>query len=120
MSDVKRYNAKLASFDGQYRIVVLAKDYDALAQRCRELEAVLDQRNAECDRLTGEVEALRKDATRIDWLAAQARMSWGHKEQAGWQLDDLPELVLSSREECRPDDLRRAIDEAMEAAHDES
>lgn len=39
---VKRYNAKLASFDGQFRVVVLASDFDALAERCRELESEIN------------------------------------------------------------------------------
>lgn len=41
--------------------VVLASDYDALAQRCLELEAGIDQ-------LRAEVEALRQDAERYRWL----------------------------------------------------
>lgn len=60
------------------------------------------------------VERLRKDSERITWLAAQARMIYGHKGEASYQLGELQDLIQSSREECRPDDLRRAIDEAME------
>lgn len=128
-----------------YRTIAeLEGERDALAQRCRELEhmlkharidadthyadtltlraeverlnAVLDQRNAECDRLIVEGEHLRKDAARIEWLASQARMIYGRKGEARYQLEELPEPIQSDREECRPDDLRRSIDEAMEAA----
>lgn len=60
--------------------------------------------------------ALRQDAVRIEWLASQARMIYGRKGEASYQLEELPELIHSDREECRPDDLRRAIDEAMEKA----
>lgn len=126
-------------------------DYDAMAQRCRELEADAEQvgavalnKNAECIALRADVadlkarlleaergaeelvrvraenRELRQDATRIAWLADQARMIYGHKDQASYQLSELPELIQSSREACRPDDLRRAIDEAMEASRDES
>lgn len=60
--------------------------------------------------------ARRKDAARIEWLAGQARMIYGRKGEASYQLEELPEPIQSGREECRPDDLRRAIDEAMERA----
>ncbi len=60
--------------------------------------------------------ALRQDAVRIEWLASQARMIYGRKGEASYQLEELSELIHSGREECRPDDLRRAIDEAMERA----
>lgn len=70
----------------------------------------------ERDTLRAEVEALRQDAERINKLAAQARMIYGHKSEASYQPGELPELIHSSREECRPDDLRRAIDAAMEAS----
>ena len=66
--------------------------------------------------LRAEVERLRKDAERINWLSAQARMIYGRKDEASYQLSELPELIQSSREECQPDDLRRAIDAAMEAS----
>lgn len=65
--------------------------------------------------LLSEVERLRKDAERINKLAAQARMIYGHKDQASYQLSELHVLIQSSREECLPDDLRRAIDD-MEAS----
>lgn len=83
MSDVKRYNAKLASFGGQFRVVVLASDFDALQQRCRALEddnkrmagegllaaqRGVDERNAIITELRVEVERLRKDAERYRWL----------------------------------------------------
>lgn len=135
----------------------LADDYDALAQRCRELEAERAEqwtlrRDAEADRDTGRAVAaelraevadlkarlpeaergaeelvrlraenreLEKDTARIDWLADQARMVYGRRDVGSYQLAELPYLIQSSREECRPDDLRRAIDEEMEAAHDE-
>ena len=79
----------------------------AEAARMRRLEL----ENAE---LRAEVEVLRKDAERIEFLAREARMILGRRDGAVYQLSELPELIHSEREECRPDDLRRAIDAAMD------
>lgn len=68
---VKRYNAKLASFDGQYRVVVLASDFEALANDWRvatgantmlrfELATMRNERDAlaqRCRELMDELEA---------------------------------------------------------------
>ncbi len=85
MSDVKRYiavgeftdaaNSKAMPFQAAYATVVLASDYDTLAQRCRELEGELQnaafrQQSDESaysavakqnDTLRAEVEILRRD-----------------------------------------------------------
>lgn len=74
MSEVKRYDwhpdCMVQRDDGGY---VHRIDYDALAQRCRALEAASVMpgflANPIIDALRAEVERLRKDAARLDWLA---------------------------------------------------
>lgn len=78
MSDVKRYNCRIPADSllgaNPYQQVVLASDFDALAQRCRELEASLQRAQsakAESDRHAGsESDALRAENVRLaEWYS---------------------------------------------------
>ena len=56
------------------------------------------------------LEAARKDAERLDWLAGDALMISGLGEHGTWETPAL--LVGSTREACTPRDFRAAIDQA--------
>lgn len=64
-------------------------------------------------KLLGITPGPRRGAARIEFLARKARMIRGYKDEASHQISELTELIQSDREECQPDDLRRAIDESQ-------
>ena len=175
MIDVKRYSIVTDSMDIR-AYYVLASDYDALAQRCRELEGRADALSQELQaalsdwndlvraiqspthggavghaagvvreraalraeveslvrqlrieqadterfadengKLRAEVEVLRKDAARLQWLAENMRLMSGHKDTGHYQLPELCDWVESGRECCTLEDLRAALDATPEA-----
>lgn len=65
MSDVKRYNCRIPADSllgaNLYQQVVLASDYDALAQRCRELEAERNHFAIQAQRFYNERDTLRAE-----------------------------------------------------------
>lgn len=67
---------------------------------------------AEVYLLRDQVDALRKDAERIRWLAANMRLVYGRREVGGYELPDFT-TVESYRDYCDPQHLRAAIDAAM-------
>lgn len=63
-----------------------------------------------------QIEALRaaeRDAARIEWLASQCEMRYGHREHAQYSAD-FGIFFQSDRDQCRPCDFRAAIDAEME------
>lgn len=78
-------------------------------------EAVKRYTVGDCYIIGGSPEMLECSDGEYALAADHDRMIYGHKSEASYQLGELPELIQSSREECRPDDLRRAIDAALEA-----
>ena len=54
-----------------------------------------------------------KDAARMEWLASQCEMRYGHRDSAQYSAD-FGIFFMSDRASCRPDDLREAIDTAMQ------
>lgn len=54
-----------------------------------------------------------KDAARMEWLASQCEMRYGHRDSAQYSAD-FGIFFMSDRASCRPDDLRAAIDTAMQ------
>lgn len=61
------------------------------------------------------VRELKVDADRLNWLAENMRMEFGSGEIAQWSFDGLPHVV-SDREGCLVDDLRKVIDSARSSA----
>lgn len=122
MSDVARMWTPAcyqSAGDGTRIPVVAASDYDALAQRCRELEedaecagAVFMNKNAECIALRAEVEALRKDAER--YRALRHSLSG----EPGSTSADMPCICapMALGITYTPDWLDLAIDSAMAAS----
>ncbi len=54
-----------------------------------------------------------KDAARMEWLASQCEMRYGRRDSAQYSAD-FGIFFMSDRASCRPDDLRAAIDTAMQ------
>lgn len=57
--------------------------------------------------------AAESDSERIEWLASQCEMRYGHREHAQYSAD-FGIFFQSDRDQCRPCDFRAAIDAAME------
>lgn len=53
------------------------------------------------------------DTQRLQWLADNMQMNFGKRDRAQWLMENMPLVVESDREACQLDDLRKAIDEAM-------
>ena len=63
--------------------------------------------------LISRLRAAERDAARIEWLASQCEMRYGHREHAQYSAD-FGIFFQSDRDQCRPCDFRAAIDAAME------
>ena len=53
------------------------------------------------------------DTDRLQWLADNMQMNFGWRDHAQWLMENMPLVVNSGRDTCQLDDLRKAIDEAM-------
>lgn len=92
MSDVKRYWAEMfvGGFYKAHR-VVLASDYDALAQRCAELERDLATAHADASHYASRADELRAEADRY-------RAAWDlWHEKTDWVQQAITEGALPDR-----------------------
>lgn len=62
--------------------------------------------------LISRLRAAELDAARIEWLASQCEMRYGHREHAQYSAD-FGIFFQSDRDQCRPCDFRAAVDTAM-------
>ncbi len=62
------------------------------------------------------VRELAKDAWRLDWMASEARMISGWRDQGRWEMPAIQ--IDSTRDHCTPADLRAAIDAEYQDAID--
>jgi hypothetical protein len=95
----------------------VGKDCTCAARGECECACGADWMPAEVYLLRDQADALRKDAERIRWLAANMRLVYGRCEVGGYELPDLA-IVESCREFCDPQHLREAIDAAMNGSND--
>lgn len=111
MSEIKRYNAKLASYGGQYRVVVLASDYAALRVEVERLQRELATAHNDASHCAGVASELRAEVEALRDLLAECRPSI-QREVEKWTRASAFMPVNAGKESA----LLARIDAAMEAS----